>query len=602
MIKLSDYIVKFCVKHDIRHVFLLTGGGAMHLNDSFGGDPEVEYICNHHEQACAIASEGYGRYRGVPAVVNVTSGPGGTNAMTGVLGEWLDSIPAIYISGQVRYDTTVASTGLPLRQFGSQEADIISMVKSITKYAVMVTDPYSIRYHLEKAYYLATTGRPGPVWLDIPQNVQGSMIDESRLTSFDPQSLPALYNRALVEDQIEDLVQRMFLAKRPILLAGTGVRLSGGAELFSQLMQKTGFPVQLALDAIDLVPSDHPQYAGRPSIFGQRGANLAFQNADLLLSIGCLLTPLQIGYNFKSVARAAFKAVVDVDYYELQKPTMSIDLPIHCDPRDFMELLLRRLERCDMPPYAGWMDWCKERLRKYPVVQPSYWEKESPINPYVFVHELGKALAKGDTIVSSNAFAANLPIQALEIKQGQRYLVNCGCGNMGYGLPAAIGACFASNRGRVICLEGDGSLQLNVQELQTVFHHRLPLKIFIFNNGGYLSIRTTQENLFSGHLVGESSRSGVSMPDFVKVAQAYGIPANRVSSHSELPQAIAEALNTDGPFVCDVVMDPEQRMAPRTMSRRLPDGQMVSPPLEDLWPFLSREELQENMIIPLWEP
>jgi acetolactate synthase-1/2/3 large subunit len=601
MIKLTDYIVKFLEAHQIKHVFMVTGGGAMHLNDSFGKAANMEFICNHHEQACAIASEGYARYKGSPAAICVTSGPGGTNSITGVLGEWVDSVPAMYFSGQVRYDTTVASTGLALRQFGSQEADIVSIIRPITKYAVMVTDPASIRYHLEKAYYLATTGRPGPVWLDIPLNVQGSMIDETNLRGFAPSEMPAIYDLQVIRKQIKILVWRLMESERPLLIAGTGIRLSGAQELFIKLIEKLNIPVQLAIDAIDLIPSNHRLYAGRPGIFGQRGANLSFQNCDLLLSIGCSLTPLQIGYNFKSVARAAYKVAVDFDCCELEKPTMHIDLPIHSDPYFFISEFLAELENCDLPNHVAWLSWCKEKLAKYPVILPSYASKDSPINPYIFIDKLSNALAENDIIVCSNAFAANIPIQALEIKNGQRFIVNVGCGNMGYGLPSAIGACIASDRQRTICLEGDGSLQLNIQELQTVFHHQLPLKIFVFNNGGYLSIRSTQENLFNGFLVGESKNSGLSFPDYVKVANAYGIPSKRATHHAELKDCIEEALSARGPFLCDVTMDPEQKLAPRIISKRLPDGRMVSPPLEDLWPFLDRKELEENMIIPLIE-
>jgi acetolactate synthase-1/2/3 large subunit len=581
---------------------MLTGGGAMHLNDSIGRAKDLEFTCFHHEQACAIASEGYARYKGKPAVVCVTSGPGGTNSVTGVLGEWLDSIPAIYISGQVRYDTTVASTGLPIRQFGSQEADIISIVKPISKYAMMVTDPLTIRYHLEKALLIATTGRPGPVWLDIPLNVQGAMIDETKLAAYDPSLEAPLYSVPTVLDQVEELWEHLSQAKRPVLLAGTGVRLAGAEKAFRRLAEALNVPVQLALDAIDLFPSDHPLYGGRPCIFGQRGANIIFQNCDLFISIGCLLTPLQIGYNFPSVARQAYKVAVDIDYHELRKPTINIDLPIHCDPLFFIERLLAKVEqnqkRCDCP---DWIGWCQDKIRKFPVVLDSYYEKDSPVNPYVFISAINQASAPEDIFVSSNAFAANIPIQALEIKDGQRYLVNCGCGNMGYGLPAAIGACFGSGRKRVICFEGDGSLQLNIQEFQTIVHHQLPVKIFIFNNGGYQSIRTTQENMFSGFLVGESANSGVSFPDYLRVANAYCIPGIRIDSHSQLKDGIEKAMRTEGPFVVDVCMDTNQRMSPRTVSKRLPDGRIVSPPLEDLWPFLSREELAENMIIPLWE-
>ncbi len=573
----------------------------MFLNDAFGLEKRIQYVCNLHEQACAMAAEGYARTAGKMAVVCVTSGPGGTNTLTGVLGQWMDSIPVLYLSGQVRFETTIASTDLPLRQLGDQEANIVDIVRSITKYAVMVTDPQTIRYHLEKGMHLAVSGRPGPVWLDIPLNAQSSMIEEANLKPYKPEEDMGIQNLGLLEGQVNAVMERLAASERPIILAGAGIRLAGAAEAFYHLAETLGIPVQVAWDAIDLFPSDHPLYAGRPSTMGQRGANFIFQNADLLLNLGCRLNVRQIGYTFPSVARAAYKISIDIDPAELQKRTFKVDLPICADAGEFIRLMAARLVTKKIPSKPHWLAWCGERTRRYPVVLPEYRQHGKPVNPYVFSDTLARGLAANDVLVSSNGSSCIIPIQSMQIKRGQRHIVNSGSASMGYGLPAAIGACFASGGKRVICLEGDGSIQMNIQELETVHYHRLPLKIFIFNNGAYLSVRITQNNFFDGHLVGESAKSGVGFPDFVKLAKAYGIPACRIKDNGELEKTIGRVLETDGPVLCDVIMDPNQIFSPRTASKRLPDGRMVSSPLEDMHPFLSDKEFLSNMIIPRWK-
>jgi len=602
MIRVADYIVRRLAEDGVRHVFMLTGGGAMHLNDAIGREERIKYICNQHEQACAMAAEGYARLKGKMAVVCVTSGPGGTNTLTGVLGQWLDSIPVLYLSGQVRYETTVASTGLPLRQLGDQEANIVDIVRPIAKYAVMVTDPLLIRYHLEKAIYLAISGRPGPVWLDIPLNVQSSLIEETNLEPYDPQEDTVITASALLEQQVDKVIERLSTSERPVILAGAGIRLAGAADTFYHLAEKLGIPVQVAWDAIDLFPSDHHLYAGRPGNMGQRSANLIFQNADLLISMGCRLSIRQIGYNFRSAARAAYKISVDIDPNELKKPTLKIDLPICADVAEVIRLMDASLTTRCATSKPDWLAWCRERIRRYPVVLPEYHRRRKLVNPYVFCEALSGRLKEHDVVVSSNGASCVIPIQVMQIKRGQRHIVNSGCAAMGYGLPAAVGACFANEGGRVICLEGDGSIQLNIQELETVHYYRLPVKIFLFNNDGYLSIRTTQNSFFDGHLVGESERSGVGFPDFVRVAKAYGIHACRIRTHKDLGEKVDQVLQADGPVLCDVHMDPDQLFVPRTTSKRLPDGRMVSSPLEDMFPFLDEEEFLSNMIISRWRP
>jgi acetolactate synthase-1/2/3 large subunit len=592
--RVADYIAKTLADRGIKHVFMIVGGGAMFLNDAFGLEKRIQYICNLHEQASAMAAEGYARITGKMSVVCVTSAPAGTNTLTGVLGQWVDSIPVLYISGQVRYATTVASTGLSLRQLGDQEINIVDIVTSITKYAVMVTDPLEIRYHLEKAIYLATHGRPAPVWLDIPLDVQSAIVDETELKPYKP-----FYEQNYIafNHDVDNVIEKLIESERPVILAGAGIRLSGAAEEFYQLAERIGVPVQVAWDAIDLFPSNHPLYAGRPSTVGQRGANFIFQNADLLLSIGCRLNVRQIGYTFKAVARAAYKISVDIDLAELKKPTLKIDLPINADAKEFINLLNLRLK--DIPKKTAWLSWCKERIERYPLVLPEYYQSKS-VNPYVFCDVLSKKLKDNDITVSSNGSACVVPIQTMQIKWGQRHIVNSGSAAMGYGLPAAIGACFASGK-RVICLEGDGSIQMNIQELETVKYHRLPLKIFVFNNGAYLSMRFTQGMFFNGRMVGESAESGVGFPNFVKIANAYGIDTYHINHNNELDEIIDEVLKTNSPVLCNVAVDADQTVMPRITSKQLKDGRMVSSPLEDMYPFLGEEEFMSNMLIPRWE-
>ena len=574
----------------------------MFLNDAFGLEKRIQYVCNLHEQACAMAAEGYARAAGKMAAVCVTTGPGGTNTLTGVLGQWLDSIPVLYLSGQVRYDTAVPSTGLPLRQFGDQEANIVDIVRPITKYAVMVTDAQLIRYHLEKAMHQAVSGRPGPVWLDIPLNVQSSLIEEANLKSYDPEEDPNMTDSALTEEQIDKAMERLSMSERPVILAGAGIRLAGAADAFYRLAEKLGIPVQVAWDAIDIFPSDHQLYAGRPGNMGQRSANFIFQNADLLLSLGCRLSIRQTGYNFQSAARAAYKIAVDIDPAELRKPTIKIDLPINADVGEFIRVLDMRVKSEGLPRRTAWLSWCKERIRRYPVVLPEFRRRHRPVNAYVFCEVLSECLDSQDIVVSSNGATCVITPLALRVRRGQRHIVNSGCASMGYGLPAAIGACFANGRKRVICLEGDGSIQMNIQELETIAYHRLPIKIFLFNNGGYLSIRTTQNNFFDGHFVGESERSGVGFPDFVRVAKAYGIHACHIRDQRDMAEGIDKVLQVEGPVLCDVHMDPTQFLTPRIVSKRLPDGRMVSSPLEEMFPFLPEDEFLSNMIISRWEP
>jgi acetolactate synthase-1/2/3 large subunit len=597
-VRVADYIASFLAGHGVRDVFLVTGGGAMHLNDAFGREPGLRYFACHHEQACAIAAESYSRASGRLAAVNVTTGPGGTNAITGVWGAWVDSIPMIVVSGQVKFETVVRSTELPLRQLGDQEIDIVRVVSSMTKYAVMVTDASTIRYHLERALHLATHGRPGPVWLDIPMNIQGALIDPSTLTGYDPVEDRAAFETTDLDAVAADLLRRLRAAERPVLLVGTGVRASGTHEAFLRAVERLGIPVAVSFNALDALWAEHPNFIGRQGTIGDRAGNFAVQNADLLLVLGCRLNIRQISYGWQNFARHAFKVMVDVDAAELRKPTLSIDLPVHADLRAFFPALDRALDAGDAGDHASWLAWCQERARRYPVVLPEYWKVVGSVNPYCFMDVLFRELPEGEVVVSGDGTASVTSFQAARLKKGQRLYHNSGSAPMGFDLPAAIGAAVATGE-RVVCLAGDGSIQMNLQELQTIVTHRLPIKIFVLNNRGYHSIRQTQHNYFPDNIVGCGTESGLGFPDFGKLAWAYGIPFRRVSSHDALEAAVRETLDGEGPQMCEVFLDLEQVFAPKLSSRRLPDGRMISSPLEDLAPFLSRDELRENMLVPL---
>lgn len=589
MQKVSDFVANFLAQAGIKHVFMLTGGGAMHLNDSLAKHLQLNVIFNHHEQACAMAAEAYARVSNQIAVVNVTTGPGGLNTLNGVFGAWTDSIPMLIISGQVRYDTTVRSTGLALRQMGDQEFDIINCVTSMTKYAEMITDPIQIKYRLQKALYLATSGRRGPVWLDIPLNIQSAMIEPEQLTEFTtPLVNPPKYDIQSILDCIDK-------AERPVILVGTGIRLANQHENFLKLLDILKIPVVTAFNAHDVIANDHPQYAGRAGTVGDRAGNFAVQNADLLLILGCRLNIRQIGYNFKAFARAAYKIMVDIDDVEMQKPSLNIDMRVHANLAEFIPQFLQQAKPITK---KEWVSWCKHRVAKYPVVEKEYWQREQFINPYCFMQALSKNLPEGQITVTANATACITAFQTFEIKRNQRLFSNSGAASMGYDLPAAIGAALASG-GKVVCLAGDGSIQQNLQELATIRELNLPIKIFLLNNQGYHSIRQTQNNYFQQPLVGVDKQSGLFFPHMQALAQAYELDYLYCDKHAQMDQIIQRTLNSEKACICEVMLTPEQNFAPKMSSKRLADGRMVSRPLEDMAPFLSRAELLDNMLIEL---
>ena len=599
MMQVAKYVASTLADSGVRHVFMLTGGGAMFLNDAFGYEPRIQCIFNHHEQACAMAAEAYARITGMPGVINVTSGPGGINALNGVFGAWTDSIPMLVVSGQVKRETLMATYKIPgLRQLGDQEADTINIVKGITKYAVLVDDPSAIRYHMEKAWHLVTSGRPGPCWLDIPIDVQTSRILPEDLKKYDPVEDDPAYERNLPEI-CRNVLGKLSNAQRPVILAGKGIRLANALEEFDQLIRALNIPVVPGWTSIDIIASDDPLFCGRPGDLGTRAGNFTVQNADVLLVLGNRLSLRQVSYNWGSFARFAYKIQVDVDKAEFKKPTVKPDLAIYSDLKPFLQELLRQMQLGDFKfaKHSGWLAWCKERVARYPTVLPHHRvPKNGRINPYHFIDRLFAHLEEDDVVVCGDGTANVVTFQAAHIKKGQRILANSGDASMGYDLPAAVGAAVARNGKRVICLAGDGSLQLNIQELQTLFHYQLPIKVFVLSNDGYLSIRLSQQNMLK-RLTGESPRSGVSFPDTVKIAEAYGISAIRIG-YDRLEEGIRDVLEKPGAVLCDVLLDPDQPFEPRISSRQLPNGRIVSTNLEDMSPFLDEEELAQNMLIP----
>jgi len=590
--KLSDYIFDRLRAWGARHVFLVTGGGAMHLNDSIGASG-LAWICTHHEQAAAMAAEGYARIAGTPGLLNVTSGPGGINALNGVFGAWTDSIPMLILSGQVKRETCMSTYGLTdLRQLGDQEVDIVRMVSGITKYAVQISEPESIAWHLERAWYLAQNGRPGPCWLDIPVDVQSAAIDPEGLRHYNPSEDALVFDPAAVAAQVAEVVSRIREGKRPVVFAGSGVRLSGSLAEFERVIRALHIPVVTAWTH-DLIASDDPLFCGRPGTIGERAGNFTVQNSDVLLVLGSRLNIRQTSYNWASFARFATKIQVDVDPAELRKPLHQPDVPIHCDLKVFLAEMARQLESGYVPRHHEWLELARQWKTKYPVVQERQRKPGPPLNPYDFVDRLFEILRSDDAVVCGNATACIVPYQAARLRKGQRLISNSGSASMGYDLPAAIGVAVARGA-RTICLAGDGSLQMNVQELQTLAGYRLPVKLLVLNNSGYLSIRQTQAGFFQGRRIGEGPQSGVTFPDMLKVGSAYGIPSFRIEKAADL-EIIRRELDNPGPALFDVLLDQAQEFEPRLRSRILPDGQIMTPNLEDMYPFLSAEELAANM-------
>lgn len=593
MIKVTDYISKKLKEQGVEYVFMVTGGGAMHLNDSLGRD--LKYINCHHEQACAIAAEGYARTANKMAVVNVTTGPGGLNALNGVMGQWTDSVPVLYLSGQVKFETTIhACPEIKLRQLGDQEVDIIAVVKPITKYAHSITDAAQIRYCLEQAIYEATTGRPGPVWLDVPMNIQAALVDEAALVGFTP---PADETKKDIQEIANEVADKIWNAKRPVVLAGHGIRISGGIDELKKLLNNSNIPVVTTFNGMDVVGEDNKNYIGRFGTLGNRAGNFCVQNADVLITIGTRNNIRQVSYNWEFFAREAYKIIVDIDEAELQKPTVKPDMPVCADAKDFISALNTALGNSAQLLHKDWLDWNYERKEKYPSVLPAYHQPKDGVHPYVFMEVLGSCIPDGGICVTADGTACVAPFQSMPVKNNFRIFWNSGCASMGYDLPAAVGACVANDFKDVICIAGDGSLQMNIQELQTVIHHRMPIKLIYLNNDGYISIKQTQDGFFGGHRVGSDPKSGVSFPNIIKLGEAYGFETCRITSHDNLEANIKDFLGRSGPVICEVMLTQDYKFLPKVSSKKLDDGRMVSAPLEDLAPFLDREEFRSNLFI-----
>ncbi len=595
MKRIADHVIAYLEHIGAKDIFTVSGGGSILLNDALALNKNVNYYCCHHEQAVATASEAYARVKGGIGVSLVTTGPGGTNAITGVAGSWMDSIPHLVISGQVFLNQTIKNTGL--RQLGVQEINIIDIAKPITKYAVMVEDARKTLYHLQKAIHIATTGRPGPVWVDIPSDIQMKEMDWQELEQFDPSEIePPRYDPDLKE-KVSRVVKLLQSAKRPLFHLGQGVRIAGAKNKFMAIVEKFSIPFVTARNANDMVRSDHPLFAGRPGTFPQRAGNFAVQNADVYVAVGTRLSLPQTGYDSKDYACNATTVMVDIDKAELDKHTLRIDIKIHHDAKAFLEELERQLDGCTLD-IKDWVDQCRRWKKDYPVVLPEYKDLTRRVNSYYFADVLSDILSPDDVIVTDMGFAFQTTHQAFKVKDGQKFFTNCGLASMGWGLPAAIGACIANDKKRVICIAGEGGLQMTIQELATVMHYKLPIKLFVQNNGGYLTIKQTQEYRFGGRLMGCDETSGLSFPDILKVAEAHRIPAIRVENQDGLRENIKKVVNSHGPMICEIIMDKDQPQIPKYLAKKGQDGKTIPTPLEDLYPYLPPEELKKNIIIP----
>ncbi len=600
--KLSDYVVGFIAEQGVKHVFLVTGGGAMHLNQSLGSQTTIEPVCNSHEQASAMCAESYGKVTNHLGVCMVTTGPGGTNAVTGVAGAWLDSTPMLIVSGQVKRPDRMfdgAGRALGMRQLGVQEVDIVSIVKPITKYAVTVLDPKEIRYHMEKAAYLALHGRPGPVWIDIPLDVQASPIDDpSALRGFDPAEIENSHAETNLEEEVSRLIENLNRAERPLLFAGNGIRLARATAEFNQLRDLLRIPSVATWCAADLVPSDEPTFVGRPGSVAARGANFALQNCDFLLAVGVRLDFAITGYAPHNLAREAYKAAVDIDSAELAKLHPYLQQPIVADARAFLEELLRQKDSIRLKDHGSWNRRCTDWKTRYPVVTDEHRKPDSQVSIFNLAEVIGTESTPDDLLVSgSSGSGIEIFLLACPTRNGQRIYHTAGLGAMGYGLPMSLAVSIGGGRRRTILVDGDGGFQFNIQELETVSRLKLPIKFFVLNNDGYASIRASQTGYFGKPNIGCDSRTGLTVPDLSRIAAAYNIPSMIIPNQMNLREDVRRALAIEGPVLIDVRVIPDEMRAPRLQSYQRPDGSFVSKPLEDMFPFLPREEFKANMIV-----
>jgi acetolactate synthase-1/2/3 large subunit len=579
----------------------VTGGGAMHLNASLAQCPDLEAVCNSHEQASAMAAESYSKATNNLGVAMVTTGPGGTNAVTGITGAWLDSTPVLVVSGQVkRPDRMFAPDGTPLgmRQLGVQEVDIVAIARPVTKYAVTVLDPYSIRHHLEKAVWLARNGRPGPVWVDIPLDVQAAPIDESNLPAFDPAEVAPTPSSDLAE-KVHETIEALNRAQRPLIFVGNGVRLAHAEEDFRRLFACLGIPVEATWCAADIISSEDPLFVGRPGSLASRGANFALQNCDFLLIVGARMDFAITGYAPERLARAAHKVMVDIDPAEIRKLAPYIQTEIPADAGDFLREMLRQIDAVRTKDRTCWNKRCADWKTRYPVVLPEHRESEGRVSIFHLAEVIGQETSPEDLMISGNAGSGiEIFLFACPTRTGQRIYHMAGLGAMGCGLPMSIGVCLAGERRRAVCVDGDGGFQFNIQELATVRQLDLPIKFFILNNDGYASIRASQTAFFGSPQVGCDQRTGLMIPPLAKLAEAYNIPFVRIATQDRLREQVREVLDMPGPVLCDVEVIPDEPRVPRLSSMQRADGSLVSKPLEDLYPFLDRDEFYSNMIVP----
>jgi acetolactate synthase I/II/III large subunit len=597
--KLSDYLIRFIADQGVKHRFMVPGGGAMHLNDSLGHCPDIEFVCNLHEQACAIAAEAYARVTNNLGVAMVTTGPGGTNAITGVAGAWLESTPCLIVSGQVKRADLKGDLGV--RQLGPQELDIVSIVKSITKYAVTVMDPATIRYHLEKAVYLARSGRKGPVWIDVPLDVQASMIDPDTLARFDPAEVAEPCSGSDLKADVTRMIELINAAERPLILVGNGVRTAGARSALLRCLEQRPIPVLTTWMGTDLLYESHPCFFGKPGTVAPRGPNFVLQNCDLLLAVGARLDFPVTGFDQSQCARGAKKVVVDIDPAEIRKLTLGDVRPVVADAKAFLDELWNQRESLRLRDLRPWFARCTQWNAQYPVVLPEYRQQRGYVSTYVFGETLAELLTSDELIIPGSSGAGlDRFWLSFKVKPDQRLFSTGGLGAMGFGVPAALGGCLASGRKKTISVDGDGGFQMNIQELETVARLNLPIKYFVLNNNGYASIRSSQRGYFK-RMTGCDESCGLTLPDVARVAAAYGIHSVRLDDPAALRRQISEVLQSPGPAVCDVVTDPEETTQPRVSSAIRTDGSMVSRPLEDLFPFLDREEIRANMIVPMLE-
>ena len=590
-ISVSDYVVKFLEKKKIKNVFTVSGGGSISLCDSLHRSKKIKYICCHHEQAASFSAEGYARANNNLGCALVTTGPGGTNAITGVSSAWIDSVPVMFVSGQVFLDQTIKKT--KKRQIGVQEIDIISLVKPVTKYSVLVKDPYSIKYHLEKAYQKAISDRPGPVWIDIPADIQNFKVQEKKLKEY--KNIKISKNNKLLDKQIKKIAILLSKSDRPLIHIGHGVKLAKAENIFLKLINKFNIPFMQTWNADDVVNYNHKMNMGKPGAFGSRYSNFLIQSSDYYLSIGTRLPFMVTGYNSNDFARnAKVKIMVDIDKYELKKKDMKIDYKICCDAKYFIEKLYYYLKK--KKNLNSWIRYSNNLKAKYPLVQKKFFNLKKYVNSYVFVDTLSKYLKDGKIVITDMGFSFTTTHQAFKNKKNQILLTNSGHAPMGWGLPAAVGAaCEGKNFREVICLTGEGGFQMNIQELATMMHNKIPIKIFIFNNGGYLTIKQTQQLGFKGRLMGSTKSSGLSFPDYKKIANSHKLNYFLIKNQNGMNYKIDKILKTKKPLICEILMDPNEEQIPKAINKKDSSGKSIPTVFEDMYPFLSRLEFKKNL-------